>query len=215
MGSWTYTYDTLNRLVSRDVIGVGAATYLHDAEGRICAVQSGTVNGMPLRIGYIYDADGNRVARGSIASMSCDPGSNGFQFTESYVLDTNGEELTMLDGNGNWQRTNIFGGGRQLATYDSNGLHFQVTDPLGTRRVQTNAVGNPKPTSRACHSATASTPIQTRTLQPAPTMPRRCTSPAKNAIQNQEMTTSGLGTTHPAWAGSYRPIRSHDGAPFG
>ena len=88
MGSWTYTYDTLNRLVSRDVIGVGAATYLYDAEGRICAVQSGTVDGMPLRTGYIYDADGSRVARGSIASMSCDPGSNGFQFTESYVLDT-------------------------------------------------------------------------------------------------------------------------------
>ena len=144
MGSWTYTYDTLNRLVSRDVIGVGAATYLYDAEGRICAVQSGTVDGMPLRTGYIYDADGSRVARGSIASMSCDPGSNGFQFTESYVLDTNGEELTMLDGNGNWQRTNVYGGGRQLATYDSNGLHFQVTDPLGTRRLQTNAIGEPE-----------------------------------------------------------------------
>ncbi|MGB9032514.1 MAG: RHS repeat-associated core domain-containing protein, partial [Acidobacteriaceae bacterium] len=207
MGSWTYTYDTLNRLVSGtatagalsgqyscwgydsfgnrtlsapvpcsqnppptqsydsgnhltggvaqydpagDVTGMGAATYLYDAEGRVCAVQSGTVNGMPVLTGYLYDADGNRVAKGALtkctdtAHCSCDPSSNGFQLAESYVLDTDGEELTMLNGSGNWQLTNVFGAGKQLATYDSNGLHFQVTDPLGTRRLQTSAVGQPE-----------------------------------------------------------------------
>ena len=115
-------------------------------------------------IGYLYDADGNRVAKGTIttsanflaAPPSCDPASNGFQLAESYVLDTNGQELSMLDGSGHWQRTNVFGAGKQLATYDlvNNApgstpaqvpaLHFQITDPLGTRRLQTSAVGQPE-----------------------------------------------------------------------
>jgi RHS repeat-associated protein len=36
----------------------------------------------------------------------------------------------------------VFGAGRQLATYDSKGLHFQLTDPLGTGRVQTSDSGH-------------------------------------------------------------------------
>jgi RHS repeat-associated protein len=201
MGPWTYSYDTLNRLVSAtttagalsgqnacwgydsfgnrtlsvpvpcsqnlsptqsydsgnhltggvaqydaagDITSMGSASYLYDAEGRICALQSGTVDGIPLLTGYIYDAEGQRVAKGTITSWSCDPKTSGFQLTESYVLGPDGEELTMLNGSGNWQRTNVFGGGKQLATYDSNGLHFQVTDPLGTRRLQTSALGQPE-----------------------------------------------------------------------
>ena len=31
-----------------------------------------------------------------------------------------------------------------MATYDSAGLHFHLTDPLGTRRLQTNAVRQPE-----------------------------------------------------------------------
>jgi RHS repeat-associated protein len=136
-----YQYDASGDMT---VDGTAGNSYLYDAEGRICAV-SDDVAGTYTMTGYLYDADGNRVAKGTIASMtSCDPGSNGFQLTESYVLGPSGEELTMLDGNSNWQRTNVFGGGKQLATYDSNGLHFQVTDPLGTRRVQTSAVGQPE-----------------------------------------------------------------------
>lgn len=119
----------------------GVNTYAYDAEGRICAVMSEPVQGTYTMTGYLYDADGNRVAKGTITSMNCDPGSNGFQLTGSYVLDLSDEELTMLDGNSNWQRTNVFGADKQLATYDSNGLHFQVTDPLGTRRLQTSDVG--------------------------------------------------------------------------
>ncbi len=34
--------------------------------------------------------------------------------------------------------------GQQLATYDTNGLHFQLTDPLGTRRMQTSDAGQPE-----------------------------------------------------------------------
>ncbi len=87
-------------------------------------------------------------AKGTITTMSCDPATNGFQvsgnYGSSYVLGQDGGELTQLGANGTWQRTNVFAGGRQLATYDGNGLHFQITDPLGTRRMQTSDVGQPE-----------------------------------------------------------------------
>ena len=89
-----------------------------------------------------------RVAKGTITTMSCDPATNGFTMTGNntgtYVLGPGGEELTQLSGSGAWQRTNVFGGGKQLATYDSMGLHFQIEDALGTRRMQTNADGQPE-----------------------------------------------------------------------
>ena len=91
---------------------------------------------MPLRTGYLYDADGARVAKGTITTMSCDPTANGFQITENYVLGPGGEELTTLDGSNTWLRTNVYVGGRLMATYDQAGLHFHLSDPLGTRRVQ-------------------------------------------------------------------------------
>ena len=118
----------------------GANTYLYDAEGRICAVASTPVPGMTAMTGYLYDADGNRVAKGIITSMSCDPIAAQFKLTDShtenYVLGPAGEELTMLDGSNTWQRTNVYVAGKLLATYDTTGLHFHMTDPLGTRRVQ-------------------------------------------------------------------------------
>ena len=122
--------------------------YTYDAEGRICAVTNTPIAGDSTMTGYLYDTDGNRVAKGTITTMSCDPGTNGFRLTESYVLGLSGEELTVLDGNNNWQRTNVYASGKLLATYDqisdpSSGspsqiaaLHFHLTDPLGTRRMQ-------------------------------------------------------------------------------
>jgi RHS repeat-associated protein len=41
-----------------------------------------------------------------------------------------------LNGAGTWQHSNAFEGGRLTATYDQNGLHFAIADPLGTKRVQ-------------------------------------------------------------------------------
>jgi RHS repeat-associated protein len=40
-----------------------------------------------------------------------------------------------------WQHTNVYSAGTLLATYDSNGLHFYLNDPLGTRRAQTDYAG--------------------------------------------------------------------------
>jgi RHS repeat-associated protein len=81
------------------------------------------------------------VAKGTISTWSCDPAIGGLFYTESYVLSPGGQQLTMLDGNGNWQRTNAYAGGALLATYDTSNLHFHLSDPLGTRRVQTSAAG--------------------------------------------------------------------------
>ena len=85
----------------------GINSYTYDAEGRVCAVRSEPIPGTYTMTGYLYDADGNRVAKGTIMAMSCDPGSNGFQLTQSYVLGQSGETLTSLDGGGNWLRTDV------------------------------------------------------------------------------------------------------------
>ena len=135
--------------------------YFYDDEGRICAVVSST--GMT---GYLYDADGNRIAKGTIGTvpslvsssnpygLSCDPSVNGFQLTNSYALDAAGNQMseyvTGSDGNLDWHHTNVWAGGKLLATYETaaagppaNGatLHFYLDDPLGTRRVQTDYAG--------------------------------------------------------------------------
>src|ERR1700678_1277606 len=94
---------------------------------------------MTAMIGYLYDADSTRVAKGTITTMSCDPTANGFQFTENYVLDPSGEELTMFsmsNGSTAWQRTNVYAGGKLLGTYHTAGLHLHLEDALGTRRMQ-------------------------------------------------------------------------------
>jgi RHS repeat-associated protein len=107
-------------------------------------VQSQATTGLPITQ-YIYDADGTRVAKGTITTMSCDPSANGFQFTENYVLGPGGEELSMFDGSGTWQRTNLYAGGKLIGTADMASselgqqvaaLHFHLEDPLGTRRMQ-------------------------------------------------------------------------------
>jgi RHS repeat-associated protein len=140
--TWQPDYDAAGNIKNE-----GANQYLYDADGRICAVQSQTVLGYTAMTGYLYDTSGARVAKGTITSMSCDPTSNGFQFSENYVLGPGGEELTMLDGSNNWERTNIFTAGKLVGTYDLvpdpqnasaqiPALHFHLQDLLGTRRMQ-------------------------------------------------------------------------------
>jgi len=77
--------------------------------------------------------------------MSCDPSANGFQTINDYVLGPSGEQVTemAMDANGSmaWQHTNVWAGGKLLATYDPDGLHFYLNDPLGTRRAQTDYAG--------------------------------------------------------------------------
>ncbi|MCU1320814.1 MAG: repeat-associated core domain protein [Acidobacteriaceae bacterium] len=115
----------------------GVHQFLYDAEGRICA-SSG-----PLGIiQYIYDAEGRRVARGTNSSWTCD--TSNFSEIAGYILGPGGEQVTEVGPTGNWLHTNAYAGGQLLATYDPQGLHFHLSDWLGSRRVQTDYAGNPE-----------------------------------------------------------------------
>jgi RHS repeat-associated protein len=113
----------------------------------VCAVESTPEPGFTTMTGYLYDADGDRVAKGTISTMSCNPATNGFQFAKDYVLGPGGEELTTLSvasGTATWQRTNVYAGGGFIGTYDlvsgQPALHFHLGDPLGTRRLQVSGM---------------------------------------------------------------------------
>ena len=131
------TYDAAG-----DVTYDGLNSYLYDAEGRICAVK----NSVGSITGYIYDAAGIRVARLGLGALSCNfaPGGVAWDIHASWALGQGGEQVAEFNGAGTWQHSNEYAG-KLLGTYDTNngkgGLHFYLDDWLGTRRVQTNALG--------------------------------------------------------------------------
>lgn len=70
---------------------------------------------------------------------------NNFSETSAYVLGHSGEQMTEIT-NGQWQHSNVSAGSGLLATYDTNGLHYQLSDWLGNRRVQTDSAGSTEET---------------------------------------------------------------------
>jgi RHS repeat-associated protein len=127
-------------------------TYMYDPDGHICAalLPSGALEG------YLYNAEGQRVAKGTLTSFTCDAATNGFQVQttangsvvqpnvqEIYIIGPDGSEMTGLDGAGNWSHVNVSAVGQMIATYtnDGMGVHFQLADWLGTHRVQTDYLG--------------------------------------------------------------------------
>jgi RHS repeat-associated protein len=115
-------------------------SYLYDAEGRLCAAKTAG----PSYTGYIYDASGIRVAKGSLTSFSCNFAANGFTPTASYVLGPGGEQVTeyaVSAGTSTWVHTNAFSGGKIQATYHDTGTYFYLGDWLGTKRVEVGASG--------------------------------------------------------------------------
>jgi len=115
-------YDGLNR-------------YLYDGEGRICAITNSTGS----LIGYVYDAEGNRVGKGSLTSFSCDRTTNGFSATAGIIVGFGGEQLTEITGSGFWDHSNLFLNGQLFATYKSSHLYFGLSDWLGTRRAEASS----------------------------------------------------------------------------
>jgi RHS repeat-associated protein len=111
--------------------------YAYDGEGRICAVY----NPYTGYTQYIYDGEGRRVAKGTINSLSCNTGSNGFAPTESYLLGPSGEHISELDGSGNFLRSHVYANGQLLATYANGTTEFPLGDWLGTKRVVANPDG--------------------------------------------------------------------------
>lgn len=134
----SYAYDGAG-----NVTDDGMNQLLYDAEGRICASSSRA--GGPWT-GYLYDAEGNRVGKGTLSSFTCDMSPSNFTLTSEYVPGPSGEQMTEIDGQGNWVHTNVYVAGQLIATYanDGKGVHFHLSDWLGTRRVQTDYVGNPE-----------------------------------------------------------------------
>jgi len=162
------SFDGNNRMTSTNERGVtaqvlydasgnvtwdGVNYYLYDAESRICAVAS-TAAGTPIMTGYMYDADGIRVSKGTIQQWSCNPTTAQYATQTDYILGPGGEQMSeyaMQPGNTMaWVHTNVWAAGRLLATYaqDSSSttqqglIHFYFDDPLGSRRAQTDYAGN-------------------------------------------------------------------------
>ena len=67
--------------------------------------------------------------------------SAGLSLTARYLVDQGGDQVTELNGSGVWAHSNIWAGGKLTATYDTKGIHYELADPLGTKRVQANALG--------------------------------------------------------------------------
>ncbi|MGD0356318.1 MAG: RHS repeat-associated core domain-containing protein [Terracidiphilus sp.] len=120
-----------------------------DAEGQLCAVQSQALPGLPITQ-YVYDAEGARIAKGTLSaapsnstSLCAPPLSTGFTLSARYLVDQGGEQVTELSEQGGelWKHSNVFSAARLTATYDTTGLHFELADPLGTKRVQANIYG--------------------------------------------------------------------------
>lgn len=121
-----------------NIIEDGRFKYLYNEEGKLCAVMANATAPYGAT-GYLYNAEGQRVAKGSLSSFSCDFSSNGFTMTNEYIPGPDGNMLTEVAWSGSTPtplRTYAYAGGQLAATLDSNGTHYQLSDWLGSRRVQ-------------------------------------------------------------------------------
>jgi RHS repeat-associated protein len=160
-GTWSYNYDTLNRLTGAtgqsgsygalpvsgvnlgwsydsfgNRLGDGMNSYVYDVEGKVCAVI-----GSPLgTTQYVYDAEGNRVAKGPASSASCTVASS-FTPATTFLRGAGGEVVTELGAGGAWNYSNVYAGGALLATYRGSETYFALNDWLGTKRVEVTPDG--------------------------------------------------------------------------
>jgi len=137
-----YVYDN-----SGNTLYDGNNRYWYDAEGQLCAAQSLAITGLPV-IQYVYDAEGARIAKGTLSATppsytaTCAPPLGvGFTLTARYLVGLGGDQVTEIDGAGSWRHSNVFSAARLTATYDTKGLHYELADPLGTKRVQADTSG--------------------------------------------------------------------------
>ena len=85
-----------------------SAEYLYDATGAPAN-----------RSSFVGWSDGNLVAVGSTSSPSCNPSSDGFSITNSYVRGLSGEQVSETNGAGHWYHTNVFANGQLLGGWPS------------------------------------------------------------------------------------------------
>src|SRR5208283_939459 len=93
-----------------------------------------------------YTISGSTVTSPTCAPFTPSPPM--YTMQARYLVDLGGEQVTELNestGAETWAHSNVWAGGKLVATYDYNngngGIHFELTDPLGTKRVQANASG--------------------------------------------------------------------------
>ncbi len=128
-----FSFDANNRIaagVAYDAAGEltsdGTHTYQYDGAGRLTGVDGGAT------ASYVYDAEGRRVERAV----------GGQKFEEIY--DLGGHMVAeMAAANGAWQRGEVFGAGRHIASYADGTTYFPHADWLGTERVRATAGDNP------------------------------------------------------------------------
>jgi RHS repeat-associated protein len=144
LAAGSYQYDA-----SGNTLYDGNNRYWYDAEGRLCAAQD-MRGGSGAVTQYVYDAEGARIVKGTLASApspyaTCaPPPSTGFPLATWYLVDQRGDQVTEVteqNGLGTWQHSNVWAGNNLTATWDVKGIHFELADPLGTKRVQANASG--------------------------------------------------------------------------
>jgi RHS repeat-associated protein len=116
------SYDALGNLLINPSDG---GHYQYDAESRLIQDVNGAVT-----TNYKYDAEGRRVAKLS-----------GTTVTNEYLFDTKGNQQIELNGSGTVLHTNLYVGGKLLATYQGTNTYFHFTDWLGTRRYEANSAG--------------------------------------------------------------------------
>jgi len=81
--------------------------------------------------------NGDRIAKGTLSSFSCNLSSNGFAIQNAYVVGQAGEQLSEMGSTQNWLHMNVFAGGKLVATYGGGTTYFALSDWLGTKRVET------------------------------------------------------------------------------
>ena len=119
-----YTYDAAGNLTND-----GVHNYYYDAENRLVQVD-GTFSNWPNNCStatacYIYDGNGNRV-RSIVGGVITD-----------FLNDPDGQQAAVVDGSGNWIRSEIYAGGRHWATSIGAGAtYWHFADHLGTERVR-------------------------------------------------------------------------------
>ncbi len=63
---------------------------------------------------YVYDAEGRRIEKVLVENWNRPNPQSVIQ--DEYLLGLNNEQVTVLDGNGAWQWSNVYAGGKQSAT---------------------------------------------------------------------------------------------------
>src|SRR6201998_1081025 len=120
-----YCYDAAGNLLDEGPCPSGSIhQFTYDGEGKLSSSGAGTMT-------YTYDGDGKRIAKSSAGVVSA-----------VYFYDVDGNRVVDTNGAISVIRTEIFAGGRHLATYSGFGTNYNHANWLGTETARTDINGN-------------------------------------------------------------------------